>query len=249
MSPRNDPPQVSVILPAYNAEAFLSRAMESVRNQSFPDWELLVVDDGSRDGTAALAEAAAASDPRIRAVISPRNAGAAAARNRGLAEARGRYIAYLDADDEWLPEKLSEQLAHLQATGASFGYCGFWRIIRGQRRRIHVPAQVTRAELLYGNVIGCFTAIYDSSVLGKVAMPDFPLSHDYALWLDLLERGPAVGIDRPLAIYHRQERSLSSNPWRSARGTWEVFRDHLQLSRGQAALCLGSHLARRVLRG
>lgn len=242
-------PQVSVLLPAYNAEAFLARAIHSVRNQSLSNWELLIVDDGSVDGTAALAKAEAERDPRVFAYSSQRNMGAAAARNLALKHARGRYIAFIDADDEWLPQKLEAQLAHLQETGASFGYCGFWRVINGQRRRINVPQQVTRDQLLYGNVIGCLTAIYDSAVLGKTRMPDFELSHDYALWLDLLKQGPAVGIDRPLAIYHRQKRSLSSNAWRSAKGTWEIYREYLQMPRHEAAYCISAHLLRRVFRG
>ncbi|TQM90353.1 glycosyltransferase family 2 protein [Roseinatronobacter monicus] len=242
-------PQVSVLLPAYNAEAFLGRAIRSVRDQSFPDWELLIVDDGSADGTAGLAQAESVKDARIAVYSSQRNMGAAAARNLGLEHARGRYIAFIDADDEWLPEKLEAQLAHLHKTGASFGYSGFWRVIGSQRRRIKVPQQVTRDQLLHGNVIGCLTAIYDSAVLGKMPMPDFALSHDYALWLDLLERGPAVGVDRPLAIYHRQEYSLSSNAWRSAKGTWEIYREHLQMPRHEAAYCLSTHLLRRIFRG
>ena len=247
--PYDSLPQVSVLLPAYNAEVFLGRAIRSVRNQSFPDWELLIVDDGSADCTAGLAQVESVNDPRIVVYSAHRNMGAAAARNLALRHARGRYIAFIDADDEWLPEKLETQLAHLHKTGASFGYSGFWRIIDGQRRRIKVPQQVTRDQLLYGNVIGCLTAIYDSAVLGKMPMPDFALSHDYALWLDLLEQGPAVGIDRPLAIYHRQKRSLSSNAWRSAKGTWEIYREYLQMPRHEAAYCISAHLLRRVFRG
>lgn len=242
-------PQVSVLLPAYNAESFLARAVQSVRNQSFVDWELLIVDDGSADGTAWLATVEAEGDPRIFVYSQQRNMGAAAARNLALDHARGRYIAFIDADDEWLPQKLEAQLAHLQETGASFGYCGFWRVINGQRRRINVPEQVTRDQLLYGNVIGCLTAIYDSAVLGKTRMPDFALSHDYALWLDLLEHGPALGINQPLAIYHRQERSLSSNAWHSAKGTWGIYRNYLKMSRRDAARCLSAHLLKRTFRG
>lgn len=242
-------PQVSVILPAYNAEAFLARAIRSVRNQSFIEWELLVVDDGSVDTTAMLAKSEAESDPRVFAYFSQRNTGAAAARNLALGHARGRYIAFIDADDEWLPQKLEVQVAHLQETGASLCYSGFWRSIDGKHRRINVPERVTRDELLYGNVIGCLTAIYDSKILGKIPMPNFALSHDYALWLNLLEHGPAVGVNQPLAIYHRQERSLSSSAWHSAKGTWGIYRNYLQMPRLEAAHCLSAHLLKRIFRG
>lgn len=242
-------PKVSVLLPAYNASAFLARAVRSVQAQTMPDWELLIVDDASRDATARQAKALAAQDPRIRVFVLAQNGGAAAARNHALAAARGRYIAFLDADDEWLADKLAAQLDHLAATGAVFCYSAFWRVIGARRRRVDVPERVSRAALLRGNVIGCLTALYDSAALGKVPMPDLPLSHDYALWLELLAQTEAVGVTRPLAIYHRQAGSLSANPWRSAGGTWVMLRRHFHMGRLASARCLSHHLLRRLRRG
>ena len=221
-----------------------------VQQQTLTRWELLIVDDGSTDGTARLMAELAATDGRIRALSAGRNTGAAAARNLALAAAQGRFIAFLDADDTWLPEKLEAQVQHLTETGAAFGYCGFWRRSGARNRQVHVPASVTRAQLLQGNVIGCLTAIYDSAALGRVPMPDYALSHDYALWIDLLGRkGQALGLDRPLAVNHRETGSLTASRSRSACGTWEVLRHHAGLSRRQAAWSLGNHLVRRALRG
>lgn len=243
-------PLVSILLPAYNAERFLARAVASVREQTLTRWELLIVDDGSTDGTARLMADLAATDGRIRALTAGRNTGAAAARNLALAAAQGRFIAFLDADDTWLPGKLEAQVQHLTETGAAFGYCGFWRSAGGRSRQVHVPISVTRKQLLRGNVIGCLTAIYDSAALGRVPMPNYTLSHDYALWIDLLGRGgPGVGLDRPLAINHREAGSLTASRWRSACGTWEVLRRHAGLSRARAVWSLGNHLLRRALRG
>ncbi|MCE8519053.1 glycosyltransferase family 2 protein [Ruegeria pomeroyi] len=243
-------PRVSVITPAYNAAAVLPRAVASVQAQSLRDWEMLVVDDGSTDDTLAIARALAAGDPRITVMAQARNGGPATARNRALAAARGRFIAFLDADDAWLPEKLERQLAFMTEHGAGLSYTGFWRIAAGRRWQVNVPGSVTRAQLLRGNVIGCLTAIYDREVYGTVEMPDLPMRQDYALWLDLLSRKePALGLDLPLAEYHRTPGSLSAKRFRALGATWRLYRDHAGLSAPHAAWCLSNHLVRRLIRG
>ena len=240
-------PAVSVLMPVFNAEATLERAVASVMAQDFADWELLLADDGSADGSQALAQRLAATDGRIRVLASAVNTGAAAARNRALAAARGRYIAFLDSDDEWLPGKLTEQLGRMRETGAALSYGGFYRVQQGREQRIDVPDRVDYDRLLRGNVIACLTAVYDSAVLGKIEMPDYRLRQDYALWLTLLRRVPyALGIGHPLGRYHMRPRSLSANKLTATRATWRIYRHHAGLSPHQAALCLGSHLLRRL---
>lgn len=241
-------PAVSVLMPAHQAATTLAAAIDSVRAQTWTDWELLVSDDGSRDGTAAIARAAAEGDARIRLIRSEETSGAAAARNRALAVARGRYIAFLDADDLWLPEKLARQIPFMQRTGAVLSYTGFFRRRPGRAaRRVHVPAQVDRDRLLHGNVIGCLTAVYDAGQIGHVPMRPLRRRQDYALWLDILRLCPrAEGLDEPLAIYTLQPGSLSANKWAASRDTWRMYRDVAGLSRRQAALCLGSHLWQRL---
>ncbi|WP_369411346.1 glycosyltransferase family 2 protein [Phycobacter azelaicus] len=241
---------VSVIMPVFNAEKTLTRAVASVQAQDYPDWELVLIEDGSSDGSADLCADLAAADPRIRVLRQSRNSGAAAARNAGLAQARGRYIAFLDADDEWLPEKLTSQLSFMEASGASFSYTGFWRQRGAQRRQVRVPAAVDRAQLLKGNVIGCLTALYDRAHFGTVEMPDLRMRQDFALWLKLLEQGGrAHGLDRPLAIHHVQPDSLSAPKGRAIRATWQMYRTHLGFSPARAGWYLSNHLLRRLLRG
>ncbi|WP_264214794.1 glycosyltransferase family 2 protein [Leisingera thetidis] len=258
MSSRADPaaagasaaaPLVSVVMPAYNAAAVLGRAVASVRAQTLADWELLIADDGSRDGTGALARAEAAREPRIRVLALPENRGAAAARNLALAAARGRYIAFLDADDTWLPQKLARQVGWMQAEGIAFSYTSYLRGDGQAWSLRRAPASVTRRQLLRGNAIGCLTAVCDRQMLGDFTMPGFRRRQDYALWLQLLRRVPqAHGLDEPLACYWREKgrASLSSNLLKGARGTLQVYREQEQLSWPLALWCLLRHLSRHL---
>ncbi|SFR15599.1 glycosyltransferase family 2 protein [Poseidonocella sedimentorum] len=240
---------VSVIMPAWCAAPWLERAVLSVRNQTRTDWELFIVDDASTDDTAAIATRLARDDPRIRLLAQPRRSGAAQARNRAISQAAGRYIAFLDADDCWLPEKLETQIAFMERVGAGLSYTGFWRARGEKRREVAVPESVDHAALLRGNIIGCLTAVYDRERLGTRLMPDLPLRQDYALWLEILRELPrAHGLTTPLAVHHATPGSLSSRRLRAAAATWQVYRRE-GLGRGAASLCLGRHLLRRLARG
>jgi glycosyltransferase involved in cell wall biosynthesis len=246
-------PTVSVITPARNAAATLEDTVASVVAQTFPDWEMLVADDGSTDATAMIAGAWAARDPRIRPLPGPpagRSEGPAAARNRALRAARGRFLAFLDADDRWRPEKLARQLAFMAAEAAPFSFTAYRREDAAGRAlgTVPAPAAVDYATLLRGNVIGCLTAVYDSAHFGKVEMPPLPLRQDYALWLALLRGGrEARGLDAVLADYRVVPGSLSGSKLRAARGTWAVLRrEGLPLPR--ALWCFGHYAAGNLVR-
>lgn len=236
-------------MPAWNVEGTLGRAMTSVQAQTLQSWELLVIDDASGDDTGRIGADVAARDDRVRVLTQAQRSGAAQARNRGIRAARGRFIAFLDADDEWLPGKLEQQLAFMAERKAALSYTEFWRDTGTRRSRVAVPARVSHRDLLHGNVIGCLTAVYDRQMLGTVEMPDLRLRQDYALWLEILRRIPqAHGLQMPLAVHHQHAGSLSSNRWRAMRATWTLYRRE-GLGRLAAARCLASHLLRRVLRG
>jgi glycosyltransferase involved in cell wall biosynthesis len=231
------PPAVSVVTPVWNAAATLAATVASVQAQSFPDWEMLLVDDGSTDGSRALADRLAAADPRLRVLGQGANTGAAAARNRGIREARGRFIAFLDADDLWRPEKLALQLGALNA-GQPLVFAAYRRIDALGRPlgTVRPPARVSRAGLLRGNVIGCLTAIYDSEALGKVEMPPLARRQDYGLWLELLRRTPyAHALPEVLADYRVRPGSLSADKLAAARATWALYREVEGLPRLRAA--------------
>jgi teichuronic acid biosynthesis glycosyltransferase TuaG len=251
MSGAGGHPAVSVVTPAWNAEATLGAAVASVIAQTRGDWEMLVVDDGSTDGTRARAEALAAAEPRLR-VLGGARGGAAAARNAAIRAARGRFVAFLDADDLWRPEKLARQIGYMEATGAPFTFASVQRIDEAGRplgTPAPAPARVDYARLLRGNVIPCQTAAYDRLHYGPVEMPPLARRQDYGLWLLLLARGgEAHGLPEVLADWRMRPGSLSSNKLLAAAGTWAVYREVAGLGRAAAALRLGGNLARAALK-
>lgn len=220
---------VSVVTPAHNSAAFISDAIQSVSAQTYTNWEHVIVDDGSRDGTWEIVEAAARKDRRIRPLRFDKQQGAAAARNKGIQAANGRFIAFLDSDDQWLPEKLERQLDVMQAYRMALSYTAYEYVNEAgerQGRPVEVPETVDYETLLDGCVIGCLTAMYDAQRLGKRYMPDIRKRQDYGLWLDILKDVEgAVGINEVLAQLRVRPGSLSSNKLMAARYQWKVYRE------------------------
>ena len=240
-------PLVSVVTPVWNAAATLAETAASVRAQSLEDWELLLVDDASSDGSAALARALADSDARIRVITLPANGGPALARNAGIREARGRYIAFLDADDLWRPEKLARQIGFMQGAGHALVFCAYRRIAADGRPLgvVRPPLRVSRADLLKGNVIGCLTAVYDTAAVGRVEMPPIRRRQDYGLWLEILRRVPhAHALPDVLADYRVHPGSLSADKLGAVGATWAFYREFEGLSRPRAGWYLAHNLAR-----
>ncbi|MDE1892782.1 MAG: glycosyltransferase family 2 protein [Pseudomonadota bacterium] len=232
---------VSVVMPVYNAAAWLRRSVESVLRQNHRNLELIAVDDGSSDDSPAMLEAFARTDARVRLQRQALNGGVAAARNAGLAVARGQYIAFLDADDWWHPAKLERQLASLHAHGALVSYGEYWRVAEDGRvlSRVTPPATLRWHDMLASNFIGNLTGMY-ARRLGDV--PFRKIGHeDYVFWLEQVRRaGLAVRVesDEPLAWYLVRERSLSANKWRAARWQWAIYRDVEKLGLPLSALCM-----------
>jgi teichuronic acid biosynthesis glycosyltransferase TuaG len=212
-------PAVSVIIPAYNAEAFLARAIRSVEGQTFRDFELFVIDDGSTDGTGDVAQSFGSAR-----FVGASHLGAAAARNRGLEEANGDFVAFLDADDEWLPEKLARQLEFMDRLGSSFSYTDSYIDRYGRRRRYSALARPHSGEILAPLIddwleqafITINTVIARRTLLEEVGGLESGLpiaaNEDYGLWLKLALRNTRFDyLDEPLAIYHRGHPSDSSD--------------------------------------
>lgn len=228
--------EVSIVVPVYNAAAYLEKTVEMVRSQTFEDWELLLVDDHSTDGSYALLEKLAAEDDRL---ILMRQAdgvkGAANARNLGTRHAAGRYLAFLDADDVWRADKLEKELAFLKEKGAAFVFTAYEfgdEEANGTGKIVHVPEQLTYKKALSRTVIFTSTVLFDLTKIEKelLYMPDVK-SEDTATWWQILRTGcSAYGLDENLAIYRRPKRSLSSNKAAALSRIWNLYRKQEGLS-------------------
>lgn len=228
------PPVVSVITPAYNAARFIRETIKSVKAQTFTRWEMIVIDDCSTDGTREVVEEEAGNDPRIRLMRMHENSRQAHARNKGIREARGKYIAFLDSDDLWHPEKLAVQIEFMEKTGYVLTYSSYRKINeKGDviSKPLKFPPVVNLDCLLKSNYIGCLTAVYNSEKIGKVYMPNITKREDYALWLKILSMGnKAYLVDRCLAMYRIRRGSVSNNKASAAFYQWKIYRDIERLS-------------------
>ncbi|WP_081622672.1 glycosyltransferase family 2 protein [Thioalkalivibrio sp. ALM2T] len=244
-------PEVSIVMPVHDAEAFLEEAVASVQAQTLEAWELLVVDDASMDASAERVARMAGEDERIWLIRLAENGGAAIARNTGIREARGRYIAFLDSDDRWLLGKLERQLAFMQARGAAFSFTAMERVDEAGAHLAWagVPERVGHSDLLKTNYVGCSTAMYDTALVGKVEMPLIRRRQDYGLWLKLLRQVDyAFGLNEALTQYRVRAGSVSSNKLDTSRYTWRVYRDVVGLSLPESAYCYAHQTGRALLR-
>ena len=222
---------ISIVVPVYNAENYIRETMEMVRKQSYRDWELLLVDDASSDGSVQVMEKylEECKDGRIHIIKKEKNEGAAAARNEGICLAKGRYLAFLDADDIWLQDKLSLQLEFMKKNQASFVFTAYEfgdEKAVGTGKIVHVPSKLTYEEALSRTVIFTTTVLLDTEKIGKelIYMPRVP-SEDSATWWQILRKGHvAEGMDRVTAIYRRPEKSLSSNKFKAMKRIWFLYR-------------------------
>ncbi len=225
---------VSIIMPAYNCGRFIEESIQSVLAQTATDWELLIVDDNSADHTEAILKPYLAQYPNIRYTRFPENRGAAAARNEAIRQACGRYIAFLDSDDLWTPDKLEKQIAFMQAQGATFCATGYAKMDekgRSLHKAMFPPAEMDyRTCLRLSDPIGNLTVMYDQSVWGKFQVPDIKKRNDYALWLRMLRTIPCcVGFPEVLATYRVRESSISSRKLRLAKYHWQLYYEIEQL--------------------
>ncbi|MHC0552933.1 glycosyltransferase family 2 protein [Salinicoccus sp. CNSTN-B1] len=222
-------PTVSVITPAYNAERFIRDAIHSVLDQTYTDWEMIIVDDRSTDRTVDYITAMQQKDARIRLIALEENSGSAVARNTAIENARGRYIAFLDSDDRWLPEKLAHQLRFMQEKDIAFSFTSYERTLEDGTPTGYLsktPKKVDWDALMKRCVIGCLTVMLDTKKTGEVRMVNIRTRQDYALWLELTRRGfTAYGLNKTLAWYRVVGGSISSNKWKAAKRNWYLFRN------------------------
>jgi len=222
-----DAPLVSVIMPTYNSAEFLGAAIQSVQNQKYLNWELLVIDDASDDLSVALAEDFVKLDSRIKLYQSSKNAGAGVTRNTGIKAAKGMFIAFLDADDLWLPEKLVVQVNFMLKNNLAMSFSSYRLMTEtGQLLPEIVESlpELSYKKLLRSNYVGNLTGMYNADKIGKIYSPLLRKRQDWGLWLSVLEKaGPALGIQQPLASYRLRKNSISNNKTALLKYNFQIY--------------------------
>lgn len=237
-------PLVSIIMPAYNAERFIEKSIESVLHQSYKNWELLIINDFSKDSTQTIIENYLKKDNRIKLFNQENNRGVAESRNKGIKISKGKYIAFLDSDDLWENNKLEIQIEYMLKNKVYMTYTQYSHITEngGFIKDIEIPKSLNYKQALKGNKIGCLTVVIDKEKIGKIQMPN--LKHeDYATWLNILKKGiTAYGIPKNLAQYRKVSDSLSANKLKTITWTWSIFRKSQKLNKTKSLYFLICHL-------
>lgn len=223
----------SIITPSYNSKSHITAAIESVIAQTYQNWEMIIVDDHSQDSTVEIIKKYQKNDARIKLFRLQENVGAAEARNIGLRKAGGRFIAFLDSDDLWRPDKLEKQLAFMTKNNIEFSFTSYDRITENGNyiNTVKVPKVITYKKFLKNTIIGTLTVMLNKEIIGKIEMPNIPTSHDMALWCNLLKSGfSAYGMQENLAKYRVVANSNTAKKWKAALDVWRIYRDHEKLS-------------------
>lgn len=220
---------VSVVTPAYNSESTIIKCIESVATQTLTVLEHIIVDDGSLDSTVDKIMSVIDQYPHVR-LIKQKNSGAGIARNKAIEEAKGRYIAFLDSDDLWLPNKLFEQISFMEKNRCAFSYGQYYRRVAFKPESdilVEVPATISYNELLIECSIGCLTAAYNQEIKGKVYMSTIRRGQDWSLWLSLTRDGTkAQAYDGCHAIYNIMPGSLSKNRFKKFFDVYSIYREN-----------------------
>lgn len=239
---------VSIIMPAYNSEKYIKESIESVKNQTYTNWELVIVNDCSNDNTENIIKEYAEKDKRIKLYTNVVNQGVVKSRNLSLKKAKGEFIAFLDSDDIWSRLKLEKQINYMKKIDSVMSFTSYYYMnSRGMNLfEVKCPLKLDYKEALKGNEIGCLTVIIDRKKINNLEMPD--LKHeDYATWLSVLKNGRiAHGIQENLASYRKLDDSLSSNKLKTIIWTWKIFRDNQKIGIFKSSYYLSCHLVKGI---
>ena len=226
---------VSIVVPVYNAERFLRETIACIPEQTYSNWELLLVDDCSTDGSRELIRDYEKKDGRIHLICAKSNQGAAKSRNQGVEVCNGQYLCYLDADDIWKKEKLSREIAFMQEKQAAFVFSGYEfadEKAAGLGKIVKVPETISYKQALKNTTIFTSTVMFDMTKLSKemVSMP-VVASEDTATWWKILKTGVvAYGLNENLVLYRRSSNTLSSNKWIAIKRIWNLYPKQEELS-------------------
>lgn len=221
---------ISIVTPCYNANSTISNTIDSVRSQTYQNWEILIIDDCSQDKSAEIIKQYAAQDARIHYFKTDKPSGSPAVpRNIGIENAKGKYIAFLDSDDIWMPDKLQREVYFLEQNGYDLVYSFYEKIDwEGKRdnRIIKTRTTTTYCDLLKSNSIPCLTSIISRKAIGHTRFKQIP-QEDFCFWLDILKKGyTAHNLCEVTALYREAKNSRSANKMDMFKGYWNVIRNH-----------------------
>ena len=226
-------PLVTIIMPAYNVSKYIEEAITSVIEQTFIEWELIVIDDCSKDNTFQIAQELAKKDSRIKVLKNDINMGVAKTRNRGLDIFKGKYVALLDSDDYWAPQFLEKMLARAEETKTDITYCSYEMVGEDGQKVCNdfiVPLGTSFKESIVRSVITCSTVLLTADLAKSNRFPTNMYHEDIALWFQLLRAGKtASGVQEVLAAYRQRNNSRSSDKIKSAFRRWKIYREHLKM--------------------
>lgn len=239
-------PLVSILIPTFNSAQFIAETIASVQQQTYENWEIIVVDDVSTDGTVALISKIRETDVRIQLQVLERNSGTGVARNTALAKTKGKYIAFLDADDLWKPEKLEKQILFMQTNDLPFTF-SFYDCIDEQgnslHRRVKAPRNLSYRQLFFCNYVGNLTGIYDVEFFGKISISNIRKRQDWMHWLTVLKKiKRAKPVPESLAFYRIRDNSLSTSKTALIRYNFAVYRQFHGYNLVVSLLCMTGFL-------
>lgn len=218
---------VSIIMPSYNTARFIAETISSVLAQTYENWELIIVDDCSTDNTDEVV-GELLSDTRIRYIKNEHNSGAAVTRNRALREAKGKWIAFLDSDDLWEPDKLQKQISFMKENGYRFSYTNYIEIDEESKpngKIVSGPKRITKHGMYNYCWMGCLTVMYDADIVGLVQIADTKKNNDYAMWLKVCKKTNCYLLNETLAKYRKRSGSISNH------GYMKLIKWHYKLYR------------------
>ena len=221
--------KVSIVCAAYNCSKYLTDTIQSVLDQSYKNWELIIVNDCSEDNTLKVAKAYAEKDDRIKVLSNRKNLGPAATRNKGIEVAVGQFLTFLDGDDLWKPQFIEKSLDYSLSNGYAFVFASYERVdeeLNALYKPFIVPTKISYEGILKTCPISCLTAFLHIEKIGKYYMPDIEKRQDYGLWLSILKKVEfAYGIKEPVAIYRIRKGSVSRNKYKAMLYVWKIYRD------------------------
>lgn len=225
---------VSIITPTYNCAKFIARTLDSVQAQTYQNWEMIIVDDCSQDNTKEIVEGYMKNDPRIQYHLLDANSGAAVARTTAMRLAKGSYMAFLDSDDIWMPDKLERQIRWMNNNGYAFSCTAYEQIDEDDNllnRTIKTIKRTDYNRLLLDCPVGNSTVIYDVEKMGKFEVPNIRKRNDDALWLQMLKKEKYIwGMPDVLMKYRIRQNSISSNKFKVIKYHWILYREIEHLS-------------------